>query len=161
MSGTHYASWKHAPAGEAWRWPHFTAHELACKCGRWCDGSYFHQPDFLDHLEVLRHAAGAPLHVNSGHRCDLHNAHVGGAPLSQHKAIAADIALAGHDPRRLAVLAAATGFTGLGFGRTFLHVDRRPARAGFHYPGGKSPWTRLFGFDPAVRFKLTGSLEET
>ncbi|WP_332772924.1 D-Ala-D-Ala carboxypeptidase family metallohydrolase [Phenylobacterium sp.] len=159
MTGVHYKRWQDAPTGEAWRWPHFTARELACKCGRWCEGSYVHQPAFLDNLEVLRQAIGRALKINSGHRCPLHNANVGGAPLSQHKAIAADISLRGHDPVQLARYAAGVGFTGLGFGRTFLHVDMRFARAAFHYPGGKAAWTARFGFDPAVRFKLTGHLE--
>lgn len=152
-----YATWKDVPT-EGWAWPHFSARELSCKCaGRYCDGSYFHQPDFLDALERLRAAEGA-LHINSGHRCDLHNAASGGAPLSQHKRIAADISLNGHDPVSLARSAAGVGFTGLGFGRTFLHVDRRPRRTAFHYAGGKAAWTARFGFDPVPVFKATGRL---
>lgn len=151
------ASWRDAP--RAWAWPHFSARELACKCGVHCQGEYLHDPAFLDGLETLRGWAG-PLRINSGRRCALHNAEVGGAPLSQHKvAIAADIALAGHDPAQLSRLAVKAGFTGLGFGRTFLHVDRRARRAGFHYPGGRAAWARRFGFDPAAHFKMTGNLD--
>lgn len=157
MSGGLLPSWRDAPQDEAWRWPHFTAHELACKCGRHCAGEYFHDERLLDRLEALRERAGRALRINSGRRCPLHNAEVGGAPLSQHKLrLAADIALTGHDPVQLAVDAAAVGFTGLGFGRTFLHVDQRAARTAFHYPGGKVAWTRRFGFDPAPVFKRTG-----
>lgn len=152
-----YASWKDVPT-EGWAWPHFSARELSCKCaGRYCQGSYFHQPDFLDALERLRDAAGA-LWINSGHRCDLHNAAQGGAPLSQHKRIAADISLVGHDPVSLARAAVTAGFTGLGFGRTFLHIDRRARRTAFHYPGGKVAWTQRFGFDPVPAFKASGHL---
>jgi hypothetical protein len=164
---TLYASWKDAPTGSDWRWPHFTAHELACKCAKHCGGEYWHEPAFLDGLEALRAQMG-PLRVNSGHRCALHNAAIGGAPLSQHKAIAADISLSGHDPVDLAVGAVAVGFKGIGFGRTFLHVDarvrppgwKRPWRVpnAFHYPGAKAAWIKLFGFDPAVKFVTTGSL---
>lgn len=155
-----FASWREAQRTLAWRWPHFSPRELACKCGVHCQGEYVHDEDFLDGLERLRDVAG-PLRISSGRRCALHNAAVGGAPLSQHKlAIAGDIALAGHDPIALARLAVAAGFTGLGFGRSFLHVDRRAKRAGFHYPGAKAAWIQRFGFDPAVRFKLTGNLDD-
>ena len=168
--GRLYACWRDAPAGAAWRWPHFSARELACRCaGRYCEGEYFHHPGFLDALEVLRAATGA-LTVNSGRRCALHNAAVGGAPLSQHKVgIACDVRLAGHDPAALARAAVASGFRGLGFGRSFLHLDarvrppgwRRAWRVpnGFHYPGAKDAWSARFGFDPALKFLVTGGLD--
>ena len=124
-----------------WRWPHFSVAELACRCdGRFCSGEYWHAPDFLDALEAVRAEVGAPLVIVSGHRCRGWNAAVGGAPLSQHKTIAADIALAGHD--RFALLAAAerAGFTGFGLGRSFLHVDRRARPARWFYPGSETQW---------------------
>jgi hypothetical protein len=81
-----------------WRWPHFSPRELACKCGgKFCDGAYWHDPDFLDALESLRAAVGRPLIVNSGHRCDRWNAEIGGAEHSMHRQIAVDLALNGHD----------------------------------------------------------------
>lgn len=93
----------------------------------------------------------APLRITSGRRCALHNADVGGAPLSRHKlAIAADIALTGHDPAGLARAARSAGFTGIGFGRTFLHVDNRARPARWHYPGGRAAWLRRLGVDPAT-----------
>jgi zinc D-Ala-D-Ala carboxypeptidase len=164
-------TWKNAPAGAAWRWAHFSARELACRCGgRHCAGEYYHDPSFLDALERLRGAFGI-LVVNSGRRCALHNAAVGGAPLSQHKVgIACDVALAGHDPVALARGAVAAGFKGLGFGRTFLHVDARVRPSGwrrvwrtpnaFHYPGAREAWTTRFGFDPALTFAATGALDD-
>lgn len=165
-----YANWRDAPGGGAWRWPHFSARELACRCGgRHCDGEYLHHPAFLDALERLRGTIG-PLTINSGRRCALHNAAVGGAALSQHKvAIACDVALGSHDPVVLARAAARSGFRGLGFGRSFLHLDarvrppgwRRGWRVpnGFHYPGALSVWTAQFGFDPAQKFASTGGLD--
>ena len=120
-------------------------------------------------LEVLRAATGT-LVVNSGRRCRLHNAAVGGAPLSQHKVgIACDVRLAGHDPVDLARAAVASGFRGLGFGRSFLHLDARVRPPGwrrawrvpnaFHYPGAKDAWLARFGFDPALKFSTTGDLD--
>ena len=126
-----------------WRWPHFRVRELACHCaGRFCGGEYWHDPVFLDGLEAIRAALGAPLVINSGHRCAGWNAAVGGAPLSQHKRVAADLSLVGHD--RFAVLAAAeaAGFTGFGLARNFLHVDRRARPARWYYPGSKPLWKR-------------------
>ncbi len=125
-----------------WRWPHFSVRELACRCaGRFCAGEYWHDPGFLDALEALRADAGHALVVNSGHRCTLWNAAVGGAPLSRHKTLAVDIALSGHDRHALRAAAIGRGFTGLGLARTFLHLDRRGRPATWTYSGSLSAWT--------------------
>lgn len=43
----------------AWRWPHFSPRELACRCGgHFCAGDYWHDEGFLDALEALRTAPG-------------------------------------------------------------------------------------------------------
>lgn len=119
-------------AGLPWRWPNFTPEELACKCnGRHCGGEYYHDPNFLDLLQALRIRWGAPLIVNSGHRCVAHNKAVGGAKNSRHIFIAADIRTTGYDlaeRRQLYALATAVGFTGIGRAKTFLHVDNRPGK---------------------------------
>ena len=130
-----------------WRWPHFSPEELNCKCGTYCRGAYFHDPAFLDALELMRLQIG-PLQITSAHRCPRHNRAVGGVPNSQHTiAIAADIALAGHGRRDLAYAAMAGGFKGLGYGKTFLHVDLGPRRA-WTYPGAYRLWVAALGFDP-------------
>jgi zinc D-Ala-D-Ala carboxypeptidase len=125
---------------DAARWPHFTAREIACRC---C-GEIHVWPHTLDALERLRTALGEPLIVTSGHRCALHNARVGGAPLSLHKKLAFDIALSDHDPARLYALARRAGFTGFGFGRSFLHLDTRgrPARW-FYGSRSEKKWTSV------------------
>lgn len=111
------------------RWPHFSPKELACHCcGEMCVW-----PEALDAIERLRGALDAPLAINSGHRCALQNARVGGAPLSLHKRLAFDVALSGHNPARLAAAAKTSGFRGFGFGRTFLHLDTRPRPARWFY----------------------------
>ena len=115
--------------------------ELACRCrGRFCKAEYWHAPEFLDALEALRVKVGRPLILNSGHRCAQWNAFVGGAPASMHKTLAADISLAGHDRQALLRSARETGFTGLGFGRSFLHVDRRKRPAHWYYHGSRTLW---------------------
>jgi len=112
--------WRAAPWDRS-RWPNFSARELACPC---C-GEICVREDALDAIQRLRAAMAAPLTIDSGHRCALHNARVGGAPLSQHKQLAFDVALAGHDPMRLQQEAHDIGFTGFGYGNTFLHLDTR------------------------------------
>lgn len=107
-------------------WPsdHFTLAELSCPR----TGEYYHDPEFLWRLERLRELnGGKPLIINSAHRSPQHNAAVGGAPLSQHKKMAVDISLNGHDRHQLRQLAIECGFLGIGMARTFLHLDlRRP-----------------------------------
>lgn len=132
--------WDHA------RWPHFTSFELACKCNRYCFREYWHDPDFLDRLQALRFAMNRPLRINSAHRCDLHNAAVGGAALSMHKTIAADISIRGYDAdrrKRLLAQARRIGFTGFGFYRTFLHLDLGRPRHWFMGQGGRKTWQSL------------------
>lgn len=118
--------------GAAWdaaRWPNFSARELACPCcGEMCV-----RTDALDAIQALRNAMAAPLIIDSGHRCALHNAHVGGAPLSQHKSLAFDVRLAGHAPMALREKARACGFHGFGYGNSFLHLDVRARPAHWFY----------------------------
>lgn len=131
--------YKNAP-WDALRWPNFSARELACPC---C-GEMVVWAQALDAIQALRDAMGAPLIINSGHRCALHNARVGGAPLSMHKKLAFDVALAGHDEKRLALAARDCGFRGLGYANSFLHLDTR-ARSAHWFYGDRSikKWTSL------------------
>jgi len=137
-----------------WRWPSFTPAELACKCaGRSCKGQYWHDPSFLTRLQALRDHMGRPLRVNSGRRCRLHNARVGGAPLSQHKlSIGVDISVAGWtrgERKKLLLAVIALGFGGVGYASSFLHLDARPMRpsgipAQWDYSkGGMAQWRSL------------------
>jgi len=100
--------------------------------------------DTLDAIQRLRDLMAAPLTIDSGHRCALHNARVGGAPLSQHKSLAFDVRLAGHDALCLRNRAREAGFTGFGYGNTFLHLDVRARPAHWFY-GKRSieKWTSL------------------
>jgi zinc D-Ala-D-Ala carboxypeptidase len=132
-----------------WRWPHFSATELSCQCNRYCKGEYYHDPAFLDALEALRALVG-PLNINSARRCPGHNAAVGGARASMHmRTIAADIAIAGHDRKALAQSAHKAGFRGIGYGRTFIHVDLGVRRA-WTYPGAMPAWVRALGYNPVT-----------
>ena len=138
-----YLSVTHARRALAneWRWQNFQIAELACKCSdRYCRGQYWHAPRFLDHLQTLRDRIGRPLTVRSGHRCALWNAHVGGAPKSQHKQIAVDLAVSGHDRAQLYAAARETGFSGFGLARSFIHLDLRPQTATWFYHRSRETW---------------------
>jgi uncharacterized protein YcbK (DUF882 family) len=109
-----------------WRWPHFTPAEM-CSKG---DGSLVLAAAAMDALERARMALGEPFVILSAYRDPLHNARVGGAPLSRHKAgDAFDIALAGHRRGELRAACAAAGFRGFGLYKVFLHIDMGPKRS--------------------------------
>ncbi|MEP1143845.1 MAG: D-Ala-D-Ala carboxypeptidase family metallohydrolase [Henriciella sp.] len=138
FQSSHHA---HAALGPHWRWPNFTASELACKCaGRFCGGAYWHDSGFLDRLQTLRDRVARPINVTSAHRCPQWNACVGGAPLSRHKRLAVDISVSGHDRQRLYRLSRDVGFTGFGLARSFIHLDCRAASAVWYYSGSEHLW---------------------
>ena len=75
-------------------------------------------------LEPARAAYGMPIYVNSGYRCSIHNAAVGGASGSQHKhGEAADLRIDGA-PEKLAKIIVANGkWDQLILYPTFVHVS--------------------------------------
>jgi len=108
----------------------FAWQEIACKCG--CNAAYVQQ-DALNKLQSLRDLLGKPIILNSACRCPIHNARVGGAPQSQHRATennpstAFDISLHDQDKEAIIYAAKAVGFKGLGITyNSFVHVDNRP-----------------------------------
>lgn len=120
----HFAHWSEVPAG-IWRWPDFSPREIASRG----DGSILIVPAALDRLQWARSELARPMLITSAYRDPVHNARVGGAPLSRHKAgDAFDISLRGHTRAQLLAVCEVAGFTGFGFYSTFLHVDCGPAR---------------------------------
>jgi zinc D-Ala-D-Ala carboxypeptidase len=108
----------------------FAWQEIACKCG--CNSAYVQQ-DALNKLQSLRDLLGKPIILNSACRCPIHNARVGGAPQSQHRATennpstAFDISVHDQDKDAIIYSAKAVGFKGLGINyNSFVHVDNRP-----------------------------------
>lgn len=63
----------------------FRLEEFRCKCGKHCTG-YPEVLDiqFLKNLQALRDIYGS-ININSGLRCEKHNANVGGSSGSRHK----------------------------------------------------------------------------
>lgn len=113
-----YAHWSQV---KDWPYTHFTPKELASRG----DGSLLVDHDAISRLEAMREIIGRPMVINSAYRDPLHNARVGGSPMSMHKqGRAFDISLRGHIKRELIDAAKAVGFTGLGVRyKTFIHVD--------------------------------------
>lgn len=107
----------------------FARSEIACRCG--C-GLANVKPKSIAKIQLMRDLVNKPLRINSACRCPLHNARLGGAPRSQHRATeliastAFDISLEGHDKDVLVQAAIEAGFKGIGASyKTFLHVDDR------------------------------------
>lgn len=111
----------------------FDRDEFACKCGEHCDG-FPVEPDreLVRILMKVREHFSAPVIINSGVRCQTHNANVGGASKSQHmQGTAADIRVKGAAPETVAAyletLLPNTG--GIGVYSTFTHVDVRKLKS--------------------------------
>ena len=67
----------------------FNVSEFSCKCG--CGFNIIDQR-VINIAQTIRDALGVPVKVNSGCRCDKHNAHVKGVKGSFHtKGLAADL----------------------------------------------------------------------
>lgn len=81
--------------------------------------------DFLLKLDEAREIANVPFKINSGYRTQEHNLKVGGVFSSAHKkGLAADISAKGSDQKFIIANALLkVGFTRLGMGSTFIHVD--------------------------------------
>lgn len=82
----------------------------------------------LQMLDMARHLAKVPFIINSGYRTPEHNAKVGGAKNSSHlKGFAVDIACKDSATRsRMLTALMDVGFTRIGIGRNFIHVDNDP-----------------------------------
>ena len=115
----------HSDFSGSWRWPNFDPQEFSCNhCGE-----FYYDPASFDAIQLVRDLLLRPVRLNSAHRCAIHNARVGGAPLSQHKKMAFDIDITSFADRRDVLTACRqAGFTTFGFYQTFLHTDIRPRR---------------------------------
>jgi hypothetical protein len=71
--------------------------------------------ELVDILQRIRDHFGKPVNINSGYRCEKHNAEVGGAAGSHHtKGMAADIRVKGVAPREVAKFAESIGVKRIG-----------------------------------------------
>jgi len=123
-------------------WPHFTAHELRCRCGQCGLGWRDMNVGFMDMLEELRQHLGFPLIVSSAIRCPAWNNFISSTgqrgPHTTGRAI--DIAISGPRARDLAWAALDFGFTGIGLlqhghhDERFIHLDNLTEADGFPRP---------------------------
>jgi len=88
----------------------------------------FMSKEFLEMLDQARDIAGIPFKINSGYRTIIHNAVVGGKSESSHlHGLAADVSCKESRERFIMIAAfIAAGFTRIGIGKTFIHVDCDP-----------------------------------
>ena len=99
----------------------FSDEELACPC---C-GELIFDARFRQDLNAARTYAQIPFNINSGYRCQKHNAEIGGSETSSHpKGCAADIEATNSRQRfRVIFGLLMAGLTRIGIRKTFIHVD--------------------------------------
>ena len=106
----------------------FRSEEFACRCGS-CSASEDPpmQVAFVMKLQKMRNLYGKPIRITSGFRCAAHNRNVRGNPSSHHlEGNASDLfALSASEKFWLLKYAIEVGFSGIGVGRDFIHVDDR------------------------------------
>lgn len=91
----------------------FKLSEFDCKCSR-CS-TVLLDDTLVDILQKIRDHFGVAVNVNSGYRCEPHNAEVGGATGSHHmKGMAADIWVEGVAPKEVAKYAESIGVKRIG-----------------------------------------------
>ena len=112
----------------------FSHSEVACKCDGHCKGAAKISPDLLGRLQQMRDTIGGPIRITSGVRCRKHpesrtrptSSHVPNdlGDIEGRVGHAVDIAAVGSRRRfRLLAAAIAAGFTRIGIGKSFLHLD--------------------------------------
>ena len=100
----------------------FTRSEFACSCGD-CENKI--NNDLIDKLDKARGISGVAYKINSGYRCESHNAKVGGSPKSLHKVgRAADIHVADNHSRYMILKGLfEAGLDRVLIYKTFIHAD--------------------------------------
>ena len=115
---------------------HFSEDEFKCPCCGMCNVSIH----FLCTLVEAREIAGMPFVITSGCRCKKHNEEIGGAEKSAHlcskhiPCTACDI-YTNTDRKRFIIVRALqeAGFTHIGIGKDFVHVDNDRRKAMWLY----------------------------
>lgn len=104
----------------------FGVGEFACKCN--CCSQVLVDDVLVERLQQIRDHFGTAVNINSGYRCEAHNAKVGGSKTSHHmKGMAADIRVVGVKPAEVAKYAESVGIRRIGLyeGNTegnFVHI---------------------------------------
>ena len=113
----------------------FTSKEFDCQ-GSGCCTETLIDEKLVQYLQKFREYFGKPVNINSGYRCKIHNANIGGASKSNHMdGEAADIRISGVTPLQLAQYAEYIGILGIGVYSWGIHIDTRTTKY-FWYDGG-------------------------
>lgn len=124
--------------------PYFRESEFKCKCGECKMPENVPSDKLISALVELRELFNSPIIINSGYRCQKHNARVGGAPKSQHFiGSAADFVVKGHKTEEVFKVVM-DKFKDKGFGIAikrnpnnpyggFVHLDSRGVFATWEY----------------------------
>ena len=110
--------------------------EFACRCGCGADNIAM---SLVNRLQAIRDEIGMPVSINSGVRCEAHNAAQGGKDGSPHVPAdvgdgqgivghAADVSCYSSMYRKAFRDAAGKHFTRVGMGKDFVHVDDDPRK---------------------------------
>ena len=117
---------------------HFVSSEFDCPCNA-CTVTLV-QPDLVSKLENLRVAINQPLKISSGYRCESYQLELKlrgfetAKGISQHQlGAAADLLCEGMTGESLEHFARQAGFTSVGVGHSFIHVDLRPGNRRWTY----------------------------
>ena len=135
---------------ESWRsyWPSFAPYEIRCPgcslsnpCHR---DPYAIRTEAMDALQKLRDGMGRGLKLNSAYRCSYYNRQIDSSPSNSHhkQGDAFDIStkwMSKAERRRLLEMALDVGFGGIGFYKSFLHVDLGRRRQWWG-KGGENTW---------------------
>ena len=98
---------------------YFKLDEFTCPC---CGDNKISRV-FVEELDEARELAMVPFQVNSGYRCESHDAALGGKG-NHTTGWAADIACdTSRDRHKIIKALHEVGFDRIGIGKTFLHVD--------------------------------------
>ena len=113
---------------------YFKKPEFACKCGKYCNGYPVEiDMNMVKIADKIRSRIGKPIQINSGIRCKIHNANVGGVSNSQHLlGNAADLGCpSGCTPTQMASIAEdIIGDTGgIGIYSWGIHIDTRSTKS--------------------------------
>lgn len=136
----------------------FRLDEFKCKCGK-CS------PILVDEalvawLQKIRDHFGKSVNINSGYRCEAHNAspQVGGSKGSHHvKGKAADIRVEGITPEEVAKYAESIGIQRIGLYDTFVHIGSDTTKK--FWKGHEVKLVETFGGKPVETKPKTITLE--
>ena len=121
----------------------FTSDEFDCN-GKGCCSETLVDAKLVEYLQKIRDHFGVAVTINSGYRCEKHNAAVGGASKSKHKyGQAADIVVKGVAPLKVAQYAESLGILGIGQYSNFVHIDTRTTK--FYWYGSNEEPRSTFG----------------